>query len=55
MMPSQAMGAMTDASKRRLDEMSSMAGDEFVVSSLADQTIDPNDLAGQIAASSGPY
>ena len=26
-----------------------------VVSSLADQTIDPNDLAGQIAASSGPY
>ena len=60
MMPAQAMGAMTDASKRRMDEMSSMAGDEFemvgggVVSSL-EQTVDPNDLASQVAASSGPY
>ena len=61
MMPSQAMGAMTDASKRRMDDMSSMAGDEFelvsggVVSSLAEQTTDPSDLASQVAASSGPY
>ena len=61
MMPSRAMGAMTDASKRRIDETSSMAGEEFelvsggVVSSLVEQTTDPTDLASQIAASSGPY
>ncbi len=60
MMPSQAMGVMTDASKGRMDEMSSVAGEEFEFggggsSSLAGQTVDPNDVAEQIAASSGPY
>ena len=28
-LPSRPMGAMTDASKRRMDDMSSLAGDEF--------------------------
>ena len=52
MVPSQAMGAMTDASKRRLEEVASTGGDfELVAASSAD----PTDVAEQIAASSGPY
>ena len=52
MVPSQAMGAMTDASKRRLEEVASTGGDfELVAASSAD----PRDVAEQIAASSGLY
>ena len=52
MMPSQAVGAMTDASKRRLEDASSTGGDfELVAASSAD----PTDVAEQIAAAHGPY
>ena len=56
LMPSQAMGAMTDASKRRHDDVASMVGSEFeMIGNGADLDVDPTDLAEQIAASSGPY